>query len=121
MAVNRHTERAMSQDNLMTYDGLRIVALRNNKKMSQAELARRAQISQPSLWALEHQMTKQPKADTLLRVAAALGVPLREIMRPSKKPTADMLADMSELFEQLDPRNKAAAMAAVKALLDSQK
>lgn len=42
-------------------------------------------------------------------------------MRPSKKPTADLLADMSELFEQLDARNKSAVLATLKALLDSQK
>lgn len=105
----------------MIYDGQKIVALRNAKGWSQAELSRRARISQPSLHSLEHQVTKQPKADTLMRVAAALGVPLREILKPSKKPTADLLADLAELFERLEPGNKSAIIAAVKALLDSQK
>lgn len=86
-----------------------------------AELARRSGIKPPSLWALEHQVTKKPKADTLMRVAAALGVPLREIMKPSKKDPDDQRADLSELFDQLDGRNKQALLAAAKALLDSQK
>lgn len=105
----------------MGYDGPKIVMLRRAQNISMAELARRAQISQPSLWALEHQVTKHPKADTLVRVAAALGVPLREILRPSRKPAADLLADLTELFDQLDAKNKSAILAAVKALLDSQK
>jgi transcriptional regulator with XRE-family HTH domain len=105
----------------MSYDGAKIITLRKTKGWSQAELARQARISQPSLHALEHQVTKRPKFDTLQQVATALGVPLREIMRPSKKPTADQLADLTELFERLNPNNKAAVLAAVKALLDSQK
>src|SRR5262245_14127742 len=105
----------------MSYDGQKIVALRKDKGWSQAELARQARISQPSLHAIEHQVTKHPKADTLIRIAQALGVPLREILKPSKKPTADLLADLTELFEQLDGKNKVVVLAAIKALLDSQK
>ena len=105
----------------MDYDGAKIVTLRGKKEWSQAELARRAGIKQPSLWALEHQMTKKPKADTLMRIAAALGVPLREIMRPSKKATADLMDDLAVVFDRLDPNNKQALIAAARALLDSQK
>jgi len=105
----------------MSYDGGKITLLRKAKGWSMAELARRSGIKPPSLWAIEHQMTKQPKADTLMRVAAALGVPLREIMKPSKKGAADLQDDLSELFAELDGRNKQALLAAAKALLDSQK
>lgn len=105
----------------VSYDGGKIAALRTAKGWSQAELARRSGIKPPSLWALEQQVTKKPKADTLMRIAAALGVPLRDIMKPSKKGTADMADDLTELFDQLDGRNKQALLAAAKALLDSQK
>jgi transcriptional regulator with XRE-family HTH domain len=105
----------------MGYDGAKIVLLRKAKSWSMAELARQAGIKQPSLWALEHQITKKPKADTLMRVAAALGVPLREILKPSKKAPGDQQADLDEVFDQLDGRNKQALLAAAKALLDSQK
>lgn len=119
--VNRRTERAMSQDSLMIYEGGTITLLRRAKKWSMAELARKAGIAQPSLWALEHQITKKPKADTLLRIATALGVPLREIMKPSKRGSADLLDDLTEVFDQLDGRNKQALIAAARALKDSQK
>lgn len=81
----------------------------------------RAGIKQPSLWALEHQVTKKPKADTMLRVAAALGVPLREIMLPGKKGAQDLLDDLQVVFDRLDGRNRQALIAAARALLDSQK
>ena len=104
----------------MIYDGAKIVALRRTKGWSQAELARRALIKQPSLWALEHQLTKKPKADTLMRIATALGVPMRDILRPTKKATADLLDDLSLVFDRLDGRNKQALLAAARSLLDSQ-
>ena len=105
----------------MFYDGGKITALREAKGLSMAELARLSGIKPPSLWALEHQVTKKPKAETLMRVAAALGVPMREILRKTKRPEGDMLEDLGELFDQLDNRNKQALLAAAKALLDSQK
>lgn len=95
--------------------------LRKAKGWSIHELARRSGIRGPSLWALESGMTKKPKADTLMRIAAALGVPLREILKPSRKGSADLQDDLGELFDQLDSRNKQALLAAAKALLDSQK
>lgn len=105
----------------MFYDGGKITALRKAKGLSMAELARRAGIKPPSLWALEHQVTKNPKAETLLRVASALGVNMREILKSGKKGSTDLGADMQELFDQLDARNKQALLIAAKALLDSQK
>lgn len=112
----------MSHDWLhMTYDGGKISLLRRQKGWSMGELARKAGLKQPSLWALEHQVTKKPKADTLMRIASALGVPLREILKPSKKGSTDLLDDLSQFFDQLDDRNKQALVAAARALLDSQK
>lgn len=111
----------MSDIKLMGYDGAKIVLLRGRKGWSQAELARQSGIKQPSLWALEHQVTKKPRADTLLRVATALGVPLREIMVASKKGKIDLTEDLVEVFTQLDGKNRQALVAAARALLDSQK
>ena len=106
----------------MGYDGEKIALLRKAKGLRMAELARRSSLSQPSLWALEHQITKQPKADTLMRVAAALGVPMREILKAgSKKNSTDISEDLREVFEQLDGRNQQALIAAARALKDSQK
>lgn len=110
-----------SDSGVVSYDGGKIVALRKAKGWSGGELARRSGITPPSLWELEHQVTKKPKADTLMRIAAALGVPLREILKPSKKGAVDEAEDLTELFDQLDGRNKQALLAAAKALLNSQK
>lgn len=118
--VNRHTERPTGHYGAMGYDGSKIASLRIKKGLSMAELARRSGIKPPSLWALEHQVTKKPKADTLIAVANALGVNLREITK-GKKGSEDLVADISDVFERLDNRNKQAILIAARALLDSQK
>ena len=122
VVVNRHTEGRPSHHLLMGYDGVKITALRRAKGMSMAELARRSGIKQPSLWAIEHEVTKRPKADTMMRIAAALGVPMREILRSGgKKNSTDLAEDLREVFELLDGRNQQALIAAARALKDSQK
>jgi transcriptional regulator with XRE-family HTH domain len=83
--------------------------------------AKRAGISQPSWWALENQVTKKPKADTLMRVAVALGVRYTEIIASQPGKQADLEADLIETFRLLDPPNRHAVLAAAKALLDSKK
>jgi transcriptional regulator with XRE-family HTH domain len=98
---NRHVERIVTQHLRVDYDGAKIVTLRRKKGWSQAELARRSGIKQSSLWLIEEQVTKKPKATTLFGIASALGVPVREILRPTKK--------------------GAALIAAARALLESQK
>ena len=105
----------------MIYEGKKITALRGAKGWSMAELARRSRIAQPSLWALEHQRTKQPKAATLMAIAAALGVPLREILVPHKRGASAGDDSADAVMRQLDPQNRAAWLAAGRALIDSQK
>lgn len=83
-----------------------------------AELARRAKIKQPSLWALEHQRTKKPKFDTLARLAGALGVPISEIL--AETATASKV-DILEVYRLLSQTNQVALVAAASALLKSQK
>lgn len=95
--------------------------LRGEKTWSMAELARQSKLSQPTIWALEHEVTKKPKYETLAMVARALGVPVREILKPSKKATADLQDDLNELFGQLDPKSKDILLATAKTLLNSQK
>lgn len=106
----------------MSYDGGKIALLRAKKGWSMAELARRAGIRGPSLWALEHQVTKEPKATTLIRIANALGVNLREITRPAKKgEAADLAGELIGVFEQLDGANKQVLLAAARAMRENQK
>ena len=102
----------------MIYDSRKIIALREGLKLSQAELARRSGISQPTLWAIEHQMTKEPEAKTMINIASALGVPLRELLKKSAGKAGDLEADMADAFKLLDDRNKQALLAAARALLN---
>lgn len=83
-----------------------------------AELARKAKLKQPSLWALEHQRTKKPKYDTLARLAGALGVPISEIL--AELPHASKI-DLMEVYRLLKPEHQIAVVAAASALLKSQK
>ena len=103
---------------LMIYDGKRIASIREARGMTQAELAKRAKISQPSLWALEHMVTKEPKHSTLASVAKALAVPLSEILRAaaSGDPT-DSGEAMLAVYLQLDGKEKQAILAAARAFL----
>ena len=85
----------------MIYDGKKITALRVQKEWSGAELAKRARLSAPVIWALEHQVTKKPKYDTLTKIAAALGVPVREIAstRLSNKDAAELEEQLLAIFQ----------------------
>jgi transcriptional regulator with XRE-family HTH domain len=65
---------------MLVYDPSKIVALREEKGWNQAELARRARLSQPTVWAIEHGRTRNVKYDTLRAIAGALGVPLAAIL-----------------------------------------
>jgi Zn-dependent peptidase ImmA (M78 family)/transcriptional regulator with XRE-family HTH domain len=55
--------------------------LRDAKKLSQAELAERASLSRVAYGAIESGAAK-PRVQTLLRIAQALDVPLKELMAP---------------------------------------
>lgn len=120
--VNRRVYPSIRENCHMQYDGKKITSLREAKTWSMGELARRARISQPSLWALEHQVTKKPKAETLFALASALGVPVKALLstRPSKLgvPTSDQL---EAIFESLDDGNKQVLVAAAEAILRNQR
>lgn len=57
----------------------RIKLLREEAKLSQGELARRARIAQSSLSYLESG-SKSPSVDTLLQICGALGISLSEFL-----------------------------------------
>lgn len=116
--VNRRLYCVRQDNRGMIYDGKKIAALRDAKGWSQAELARRARIKQPSLWSLEHQMTKEPKASTLHALAQALGVPLRDILvKNPPKGAVPSAEDVLAIYEALSDVNKIALAAAAEALL----
>lgn len=120
--VNRHTlGRGVHHSGGMIYDGGKITSLREAKRWTMAELARQSGLSEPSIWALEHHVTKKPKYETLTAIAAALGVPVREITKPSKRGVADALDDLKEIFDHLDAKHRDILVATARTLLNSQK
>lgn len=66
--------------NMLVYDPRKIVALRDAKGWTQAELARRSELSQPTVWSLEHGRTVKVKFETLEAISRALGVPVEQIL-----------------------------------------
>lgn len=104
------------------YDPQKITTLRKSKGLSMPELAKRVGVSQPAIWGLERGTTKRPRAETLIKVAAALGVPLQSILKTTKSTNSDFSVEqMAAVYEALDPSNKQAVIAAAQALLTSQK
>ena len=97
----------------------KIVALRIERGWKPSELARRAGIKQPSLWALENGVTKMPKFETIKSIAAALGVPIQAITADEADPDID--SRIAAAIAALQPANKNAMLAAAEALLKSQK
>jgi transcriptional regulator with XRE-family HTH domain len=103
----------------MIYDGKKITALREGRGWNMAELARRSRLSQPTLWELEHQITKKPKYETLTSIAAALGVPVQAILNSSKKggdKEPDLDSQMAAAFAGLSAESKRALIAAAEHL-----
>lgn len=104
---------------MLVYSPNKITSLREDLDLNQSELARKAKLSAPTIWALEEGRIKMPKFQTLKSVADALGVPLQAIM--SEVQAADIMEHLLAAAQALEPKNQAALLAAAKALLDSQK
>ncbi len=104
---------------MLPYSPEKIIALREARGLNQSELARGAGLSAPTIWALEKGDTVEPKYETLRDVAKALGVPLSAIMADEQP--SDIDDQLKATAGALNPPNKAALLAAAKALLDSQK
>lgn len=103
---------------MLSYSPKKIVALRLACGLNQSELARKAGLSSPTIWALELGRTQLPKFTTLRDIAAALGVPLSAIMADEQPDDID--EQIKATSNGLSPANKAALLAAAKALLNSQ-
>ena len=60
--------------------GTRILQARNQRNISQAELARRAGLAAPNLSRIENRKI-EPRPQTLRKIAEALGIPIEEFFR----------------------------------------
>lgn len=107
---------------MLVYDPKKIVALRSEKGWNQAELARRAGLSQPSVWALERGRTQMVKFETLEAISGALGVPLAAILavKPKGKDGENWEAQLRATYGALDDDGKATLLAIAQTLLNSK-
>lgn len=99
------------------YDGKKIARLREERGWSQAQLASKVSLSQPTISDLENQVTQDPGFETLSRVAAALGVPLSQILGKPNAGADDLVGAMMATYHQLDLGDQEAIYEAAKALL----
>lgn len=106
----------------MLYDKEKIRGLRENLGISRNELARRAGIKGSSMHAIEMGKTKNLKSTTLIGIAAALGVPIQDIMKvkPLKGPR-DRQLEAVAVFSSLDDRNQQAMLEVMRSLAAQQK
>lgn len=105
--------------------GSRIRKLRLEKGMDQGELARAAKIKQSTLSDLERGDSQRPRGDTLVRLAAILQVDQEWLMTGEGLPTPREAPGIDEshllsMYRALNDSNRAALIAAARALLDSQ-
>jgi transcriptional regulator with XRE-family HTH domain len=60
--------------------GKRIRDLREERRLTQRELARRAGLTPSGVGFIEHGQTRNPSAETVVTIARALGVPVEELL-----------------------------------------
>lgn len=104
----------------MLYDNEKIGTLMRAKKLSGNALAKLVGISGPSMHAILNGESKQPKAQTLYSIAAALGVHPREIIKRGKT-TEDIETQLLDLLPILDAKNKHILLGTAKLLAAQQK
>lgn len=104
--------------------GKRITWLREQAKLSPAELARRIGIAQPSLWAIESGKTKTLKAETLQALVVQLRTTSQLILYGEEGVTplelATMEAELTFTVRTLSPERRIALMEYARYLVAQQ-
>ena len=86
----------------------KLKSLREEKKLSVAELAEQSGVSKPYIWQIEDGRRKNPTGEVLRKLASALGTTVPELMGAPAGIREDALADMpSALREFVKRRGKA--------------
>lgn len=85
--------------------GERIRQIREMKKMTLRELARRANMNASYLSSIERGIRDNPSADLLKRIADALGVPVNVLISNAVIKDADTARIMEQLFQQVGESN----------------
>jgi transcriptional regulator with XRE-family HTH domain len=79
--------------------------LRAEKRLSQAELSRQAEVSPGYVSELESGQGKRPSGQVLMRLAKALGVTIAELLGESTRPGASTVEPDQSLLEFAKERN----------------
>lgn len=107
---------------MLVYDKARLIALREERGWSRSELARRAGLKQPSLWAIEHGRTKEMKLSTAGKIARALGVPIAALVaRSALGGDADTTEQLVAAWDALDEGGKGVLLNVAQTLIKQQK
>lgn len=92
--------------------GQRFKTLREQRQLSQVELARMAKLTQPALSRIEVGGVKQPRLAVLERLAKALEVPVGYLLGETTEaqakaaPPEPMLGELIQTYEQLSARER---------------
>lgn len=62
----------------------RIKEIRESRGLTQAELASKSGVRQPAISDIETGVTRKPSADTIFRLAKALGCTMEELIAPEE-------------------------------------
>lgn len=101
--------------------GERISALREVRKLTQPQLASDAEITQPSLWAIENGDTKEITARTLIGLCRALGTTMEYIWDGSESSpdAAQQEAELVAIFRLLPERARSALLQSARTVRDA--
>lgn len=107
---------------MLIYDREKLITLRKDRGWTRSELARRAGLKQPSLWAIEHGRTKEMKLSTAGKIARALGVPIAALVaRSALAATPDVTQELVAAWDALDDGGKALLLNVAQTILKQQK
>ena len=97
--------------------GQRIKTIREEKGYSQRGLARKAGMSGPSLWAIEHGRTKTIQMDTLMALAEALGTNVIYLSTGDgeKKPFGATINEIVKRLAEMPPEKQQMILAMIRA------
>lgn len=102
--------------------GKRIKKLRERCELSQPALAAMADITQPSLWAIENGQTKEVTARTLFGLRHALGTTVEYLWIGSEQTVEEAMdeAELVNIYRQLLPAGRGAVLQSARTVLAAQ-
>ncbi len=95
--------------------GKRIRELREERGLSQREVARRAGLTPSGVGFIEHGQTRKPSVETVMAIARALSVPVEELLEKPAVPLGESPPPVLDPWAMLAERDATRRAAALKA------